>query len=84
MQQTLKQAEQDSSRTQAEMRQRMAAEEDAREQRRAEQRAQLQAEQARAEQEKRFKSFQCQFWWQQHSQNPTERTAQKKAEACGD
>ncbi|HCT4813319.1 TPA: hypothetical protein OTY77_003719 [Pseudomonas aeruginosa] len=80
MQQTMQQAEQDSRRAQAEMQQRMAAEEEAREQRRAEQLAHVQAEQARAEQEKRFKSSQCQFWWQQ---NPTERTAQKKVAACG-
>ncbi|HBO5029619.1 hypothetical protein ACO3HL_02455 [Pseudomonas aeruginosa] len=83
IQQTMQQAEQDSRRAQAEMQQQMAAEEEAREQRRAEQLAQLQAEQARAEQENRFKSSQCQFWWQQHSQNPTKRTAQKKKEACG-
>ncbi|WP_416311232.1 hypothetical protein [Pseudomonas sp. W03] len=84
LQQTMQQAEQDSRRAQAEIQQRMAAEDEAREQRRAEQLAQVQAEQARVEQEKRFKSSQCQFWWQQHSQNPSERTAQKKSEACGD
>jgi len=84
MQQTMQQAEQNSRRAQAEMQQRMAAEEAAREQRRGEQLAQLQSEQARAEQEKRFKSSQCQFWWQQHSQTPTERTKQKKSEACGE
>ncbi|HHM4701584.1 TPA: hypothetical protein ACRM6Z_002914 [Pseudomonas aeruginosa] len=78
MRQTMQQAEQNSRRLQAEMQQRMAAEEEAREQRRAEQLAHVQAEQARAEQEKLFKSSQCQFWWQQHMQNPTERTAQKK------
>ncbi|MDF3863179.1 hypothetical protein P3W53_01805 [Pseudomonas denitrificans (nom. rej.)] len=82
MQQSMRQVEQDSRRSQAEMQQRMADEEKAREQRRAEQLAQLQAEQARAEQEKRFQSSQCQFWWQQHQQNPTERTAKKKAESC--
>lgn len=84
MEQTMRQVEQNSRRAQAEMRQRMAAEEEAREQRQAEQLAQAQAEQARANQEKRFKSSQCQFWWQQNSQNPTERTAQKKTEACGE
>ncbi|HBN8315517.1 hypothetical protein [Pseudomonas aeruginosa] len=83
MQQTMQQAEQESRRAQAEMQQRMAAEEEAREQRRSEQLAQLQAEQARVEQEKRFKSSQCQFWWQQHTQNPTERNSQKKVAACG-
>ncbi|EOC5401155.1 hypothetical protein IPC1472_03760 [Pseudomonas aeruginosa] len=66
------------------MQQRISVEEEAREQRRAEQLAQLEADQAQAEQEKRFKSSQCQFWWQQHNQNPTERTAQRKTEACGD
>ncbi|EOZ5051117.1 hypothetical protein [Pseudomonas aeruginosa] len=82
MQQSLQQAEQDSRRAQAEMQHRIEAEEESREQRRAEQRAQLQADQARAEQEKRFQSSQCQFWWQQHQQNPSERTAKKKAESC--
>ncbi|MBD9512749.1 hypothetical protein [Pseudomonas sp. PDM22] len=84
MQQTMQQAEQNSKRAQAEMQQRIAAEEEAREQRRADQLAQVQAEKARAIQEQRFQSSQCQFWWQQHSQNPTARTAQKKAEACED
>lgn len=84
MQQTMQQAEQDTRRAQAEMQQRMAVEEEAREQRRAEQLVQLQAEQARADQEKRFKSSQCQFWWQQNDQNPSQRTMKKKAEACGE
>lgn len=84
MEQTMRRVEQSSRRVQAEMQQRMAVEEEAREQRHAEQLAQVQAAQARVEQEKRFKSSQCQFWWQQNNQNPTERTAQKKAEACGD
>ncbi|HCL3421251.1 TPA: hypothetical protein O4F57_003504 [Pseudomonas aeruginosa] len=84
MQQPMQQAEQDTRRAQAEMQQRMAVEEEAREQRRAEQLVQLQAEQARADQEKRFKSSQCQFWWQQNDQNPSQRTMKKKAEACGE
>ncbi|EOU3040713.1 TPA: hypothetical protein L4T88_003719 [Pseudomonas aeruginosa] len=71
MQQTMKQAEEYSKRAKA-------AEEEAREQRLT----QAQAEQARVEQEKRFKSSQCQFWSQQHNQSPTERIARKKAEAC--
>lgn len=83
MQQTMQQVEQDSRRAQAEMQQQIAAEEEIREQRRTERLAEKQAEQARVEQEKRFKSSQCQFWWQQHNQNPTERTAQKKKENCG-
>ncbi|WP_371364541.1 hypothetical protein ACA097_16285 [Pseudomonas sp. QL9] len=84
MQQAMRQAEENSRQAQAELQQRMALEEEAREQRQAEQLAQRQAEQARISQEKRFESAQCQFWWQQHQQNPTERTAQKKAESCGD
>lgn len=83
MQQSLKQAEQDSRRAQAEMRQRAAAEAQAREQRRTQELAQQQAERARIEQEKRFESPQCQFWWQQNQENSTERTVQKKAAACG-
>lgn len=82
MQQAMRQAEENSRQAQAELQQRMALEEEAREQRQAEQLAQRQAEQARLSQEKRFESAQCQFWWQQHQQNPTERTAKKKAEAC--
>ncbi|MDF5817785.1 hypothetical protein P4054_22580 [Pseudomonas aeruginosa] len=80
----MQQAEQNSRRAKAEMQQRTAAEEEAREQRRAEQLAQVQAEQARVAQEKRFKSSQCQFWWQQHNQNPTPKSAQRKTESCGE
>ncbi|HGM8505707.1 TPA: hypothetical protein ACKQBN_004394 [Pseudomonas aeruginosa] len=83
MQQTMQQAEENSRRAQADIQQRMAAGEEAREQRLAEQLAQLQSEQARVDQEKRFKSSQCQFWWQQNNQNPTKKTAQKKVDACG-
>ncbi|MNF38003.1 hypothetical protein D3C85_810460 [compost metagenome] len=83
MQQSLRQAEQESRQAQAEMSKRAVIEAEAREQRRIQGVAQRRAEQARIEQEKRFQSAQCQFWWQQHSQHPTERTAQKKAEACG-
>jgi uncharacterized membrane protein YqiK len=83
MQQAMRQAEESSRQAQAELQQRMAIEEKAREQRQAEQLSQRQAEQARISQEKRFESVQCQFWRQQHQQTPTERTAQKKAEACG-
>lgn len=83
MQQALKQAEQDSRQAQAEMRQRAATEAEAREQRRTQEAAQRQAEQAKIEQEKRFKSARCQFWWQQHNQDPSERNERKKAQACG-
>ncbi|QJP07671.1 hypothetical protein [Pseudomonas multiresinivorans] len=82
MQQAMDHAEQDTRRAQAEMQQRIAAEEEVRELRHAEQLAQLQAKQARAEQERRFKSSQCQFWWQQYKNNPTERNTQKRFEAC--
>ena len=79
MQQALKQAEQSTRQSQIEMRQRASAEANAR----AQQQASRQAELARLEQEKRYQSAECQFWWQQHSQNATQRTASKKAEACG-
>ncbi|MEG7362989.1 hypothetical protein [Pseudomonas citronellolis] len=82
LQQAMRQAERDSQKAQAELRRRVAQEEEALRQQKAEQLAQAQAEQARVAQEKRFASAQCQFWWQQHEQHPTERTAQKKAEAC--
>ncbi|WP_423359335.1 hypothetical protein [Pseudomonas citronellolis] len=82
LQQAMRQAERDSQRAQAELRQRAAQEEEALRQQKAEQLVRAQAEQARVAQEKRFASAQCQFWWQQHEQHPTERTAQKKAETC--
>ncbi len=84
MQQAMRQAEESSRQANTELQQRLAREEEAREQRQAEQLTQRQAEQTRIAQEKRFESAQCQFWWQQYQQKPTERTAQKKAEACGD
>jgi len=83
MQQAMRQAEESSRQAQDALQQRMAIAEKAREQHQAEQLSQRQAEQARISQEKRFESAQCQFWWQQHQQNPTERTARKKTEACG-
>lgn len=83
MQQTMRQVEQDSRRAQAEMQQRIAAEEEASQRRHTEALAEARAEQARVDQEKRFQSAQCQFWWQQYSQNPNEKTAQKKDRACG-
>lgn len=43
---------------------------------------QKQIEIAQLKQEKRLKSPECQFWWQQDQQNPTERTASKKAQYC--
>ena len=83
MQQSLREANQQSRQMQADMRQRTAAEARAREQRQAQELARRQAEIARIAQEKRTASAQCQFWWQQHNQNPTERTAAKNAEMCG-
>lgn len=82
MEQTMRQVEQNSRRAQVEMHQRMAEEEEARGRRKIEQLAQDHAQQERVTQEKRYESAQCQFWWQQNKQNPTERTAQKKAESC--
>lgn len=45
---------------------------------------QKQIETAQLKQEKRLKSPECQFWWQQNEQNPTERTAAKKAQYCAE
>lgn len=83
MQQTFKQANQQLKKSQSEVRQRAAADAKVREQKFAEDQAQKQAEILRAQQEKRFQSAQCQFWWQQHSENPSERTAKKRADSCG-
>lgn len=82
-QQALKQAEQSTRQSQIEMRQRAAAEANARAQQQAQQQASRQAELARLQQEKRFQSAECQFWWQQHASDPSERNAGKKAAACG-
>lgn len=83
MQQALKQAEQSTRQSQIEMRQRAAAEANARAQQQAQQQASRQAELARLEQEKHYQSAECQFWWEQDKQNPTQRSAQKKKDACG-
>ncbi|RRV71840.1 hypothetical protein EGI99_05540 [Stutzerimonas stutzeri] len=83
MQHALKQAEQSTRQSQIEMRQRAAAEANARAQQQAQQQASRQAELTRIQQEKRYRSAECQFWWQQHKQNPTERNIKKKTEACG-
>lgn len=37
---------------------------------------------ARAQQEKKSQSAQCQFWRQQHAQNPDDRNTLKKEETC--
>lgn len=41
-----------------------------------------QENQVQARRESRLASPECQFWWQQHEQNPTEKTAAKKAQHC--
>lgn len=82
-QQALKQAEQSTRQSQIDMRQRAVAEASARARQQTQEQAKRQAELARVQQEKRYQSAECQFWWQQHEQNPTERNLNKKAEACG-
>lgn len=79
MQQALKQAEQSTRQSQIEMRQRAAAEANAR----AQQQASRQAELTRLQQEKRYQSAECKFWWEQHKNNPTQRSAEKRRNACG-
>ncbi|WP_143068433.1 hypothetical protein [Azotobacter beijerinckii] len=44
--------------------------------------AQRQQETAEKAQEKRLLTPECKFWWQQHDQAPSEKTAQKKAQHC--
>jgi len=82
MQQAFRQADQSSKQIQADFRQRAAAEAKAREQRQAQQQTQRQVELARVQHEKRLQTPQCRFWWQQHEDNPTKRTASKKQEFC--
>ncbi|MGC8118267.1 hypothetical protein ACP3VQ_24890 [Metapseudomonas otitidis] len=41
-----------------------------------------QENQVQVKRESRLTSPECQFWWQQHAQNPTEKTAAKKAHYC--
>ncbi len=84
MQRALKQAEQSTHQSQIEMRQRASAEANARAQQRAQQQASRQVELTRLKQEKRYQSAECQFWWQQYSQNPSQRNLEKKKVSCGD
>lgn len=83
MQQAFKQAEQSTRQSQIEMRQRAAAEASARTQQQVQQQAKQQAELARLAQEKRYQSAECQFWWQQYNQNPSEKNFNKRSVACG-
>jgi hypothetical protein len=71
-----------SKQAQIEMQQRMAAEERLRQQREAQAQAIRNAELARVQQEKRYSSDACKFWWNQYRVNPSERNAQKKKESC--
>lgn len=84
MQRALKQAEQSTRQSQIEMRQRATAEANARAQQQAQQQASRQTELTRLKQEKRYQSAECQFWWQQYSQNPSQRNLEKKIVSCGD
>lgn len=83
MQQSLRQANQQSKQMQAELRQRAAAEARAREQRQAQLQAQRQAELARATQESRLQSAQCQFWRQQYELRETDKNAEMRKKHCG-
>jgi len=83
MQRALKQAEQSTRQSQIEMRQRAAAEASALAQQQRQRQANREAELARHQQEMRFQSAECQFWWQQDKQAPTQRTEAKKRSACG-
>lgn len=83
MQHAFREANQSSKQVQLEYQQRAAEAAKAREQREAQQQAQHQTELARVQHEKRLKTPQCKFWWQQHEQSPSDRTALKKQEACG-
>lgn len=83
MEQSFREATMQSKQARAEMQQRLAAEAQLRQQREAQAQANRQAELARVQQEKRFSSDACKFWWTQYSVTPSERNAQKKKEACG-
>ncbi|KIZ38241.1 MAG: hypothetical protein BCV62_20115 [Pseudomonas sp. K35] len=83
MQQAFKQAEQSTRQSQIEMRQRAAAQASSRTRQQAQQQENREAELARLQQERRYQTAECKFWWEQHNDNPTERTAIKKLKACG-
>jgi hypothetical protein len=82
MERSFREANLQSKQAQAEMQQRMAAEERLRLQREAQAQAIRNAELARVQQEKRYSSDACKFWWNQYRVNPSERNAQKKKESC--
>ncbi|WP_282875597.1 hypothetical protein [Pseudomonas peli] len=83
MERSFREATQQSRQAQIEMQQRLAATERLRQQREAQAQANRQAELARVQQEQRYSSDACKFWWNQYRINPSERYAQKKKEACG-
>ena len=83
MERSFREATLQSKQVQIEMQKRMAAEERLRQQREAQAQAIRNAELARVQQEKRYSSDACKFWWNQYSVNPSERNGQKKKETCG-
>lgn len=83
MSETFRESSQSMRQSRIEMQERTAAQARARAQQQAQEQARRQAELARIQQEKRYQSAECRFWWQQHSQSPSAKTASKKAEACG-
>lgn len=83
MSETFRESSQSMRQSRIEMQERTAAQARARAQQQAQNQAKREAELARLQKEKRYQSAECRFWWQQHNQNPTVRTASKKTVACG-
>lgn len=83
MSETFRESSQSMRQSRIEMQERTAAQARARAQQQAQDQAKREAELARLQQEKRYQSAECRFWWQQHEQNPTEKTAARKMSACG-
>lgn len=82
MDEAFKELDKSSRQMQSDIHRRAALEAKAAEQRQASEQEKRLREIAQVQQEKKFQSAQCRFWWQQHAHSPSERTAQKKREAC--
>ncbi len=84
MDEAVKDLDKNTRQMQSDMQRRATSEGKAAEQRQVSEQKKRLEEIAQVQQEKRFQSAQCQFWWQQNIQTPTERTASKKLQACGE
>lgn len=80
--QAIKDLDEETRKTQSDMRKRSIEANKAAEQRQANEQLRQLEETARLTREKKFQSAQCQFWRQQYIQSPNDRNMLKKQDAC--